>query len=98
MEIQSVLLRELEGMPDAALGELDQGRPVRWRKVGPKTAYQVRDDGVGERPERQPAAARADCRQETAGIVTHEDQDRAIGGLLQDFEDRIRGVPVHLVS
>ncbi len=85
-------------MADAALGELDERRAVGRRKIGTVAADQLRDHGIGERPKRQPAAARADGRQKTAGIVAHQDQERPVGRLLQDFQHRVRGVAVHLVG
>src|SRR5215472_5745676 len=98
MEGETALLRQLDRMADAALGELDERAAVGWREVRAIAAQQLRHDRVGERPEREPAAARADGRQEAAGIVADEDQDRARRRLLQDLQDRVRGVAVHLVG
>ncbi len=89
---------EIEAAADAALGELCQHRAIAGGKIGAVTRQRLAHLRLRQRLQREDAAARADGRQEPAGIVAHQQQHRLLRRLLKDLQHGIGGVPVHHVG
>ena len=89
---------EIEGAADAAAGKRGQRLGLRLGQVGPVAQEQQAHDPRRQRRQRKPPAPRADRRQEPPRAVRHQEQEHATRRLLEDFEERIGGVAVHLVG
>ncbi len=58
----------------------------------------LRDLGIGERPQRQDAAARAQCRQDPRRRMADQKQERALRRLFQHFQQRIGAGAIELID
>ncbi len=67
-------------------------------KLGTVAPEKLLHRALIQRTERQPAAARADRRQQAAGRMANEDDERLGRRLLQDLQERVGGAAVQLVD
>ena len=98
IQLEPAARGQVEGAADAALAQAGERRPVGLAERRCVPREQVADGVLGKGPERQMAAARADRRQQPAGRVTDQQQQRVRRRLLERLEQRIGGVRVQVVG
>ena len=98
VELQPAVGGQGQGPPDAPFRQPGQFGHVFGAQTGPVFGDQRHHHVVCEGFEDQPAAARADGRQQAARDMADQQQYGAPGRFLQDLEHGVGGVAVHLVG
>ena len=97
VEREAAGIGEIDCPPDAALGEIGKRPRFGFCQIGTISFQKLRDDCPAQLGQRKPPATGTDRRQKPARAVADQQQERAARRLLQDLEERVGGIAVHLL-